>query len=83
MSRRILLKQSGILARIDGVVSGSNTIDRVLSPEARTSVQDSVAIDSLRGHIMHYEFCSYYFIGLISQTGRDHTARNGRVDTES
>jgi hypothetical protein len=39
---------------MEGVVSGSNTKDRVLSPEARTSVHDSVAIDSLRGHIMSW-----------------------------
>ena len=52
VSRRMLLKHSGILAKIDGVVSGSNSKGRVLSPEERTSVHDSVAIGSLRGHIM-------------------------------
>jgi hypothetical protein len=54
VSRRILLKQSGILARIEGVVSGSNSKGRELSPEAGTSVQDSVVISALRGHIMNY-----------------------------
>jgi hypothetical protein len=53
-SKRILLKQDGIVAKIEGVVSGSNSRDRVLSPEARTSIQDSMAIESLRGHIMYH-----------------------------
>ena len=52
-SKRILLKQDGIVAKIEGVVSGSNSRGRVLLPGARTSIQDSVAIESLRGHIMY------------------------------
>ena len=54
VSRRMFLKQFGILARMEGVVSGSNSKGRELSPEARTSVQDSVVISALRGHIMNY-----------------------------
>lgn len=65
VSKRILLKQSGILARIEGVVSGSNSKGRVLSPEARTSVHDSVIIRSLRGHIMYERISTCHFIGLI------------------
>jgi hypothetical protein len=53
VSRRMLLKQSGILARMDGVVLGSNSKGRVLSPETRTSVHKLVSIGSLRGHIMY------------------------------
>lgn len=53
VSRRMLLKQSGILAKIEGVVSGSNNRGRLLSPETRTLVQDSVITGSLIGHILH------------------------------
>jgi hypothetical protein len=54
VSKRILLKQSGILAKMEGVVSGSNNNGRLLSPEAHTSVHDCVATGALRGHIMYW-----------------------------